>query len=154
MLSDLDAAFKETKITPDAILSGHAHNYQRFTRESSSNGKSMQVPYIVAGCGGHNITRLKPRSDRTPVRTPLRGRPLGTGQMDNSLRQFFNGFGHLMVTVTQRVLTIDLIGTKTQTEDAIDSVTVDLASNTITRETPPFDHPANGEQETMHASPF
>jgi hypothetical protein len=146
MLRDLDAAFAQTKITPDAVLSGHAHNYQRFTRESSVNGKSIQVPYVVTGCGGHNITPLKPRADRTPVQTPLHGRPVGTGQTDNSLRQYFNGFGHLIVTVAPRVLTIDLIGTKTQTEGAVDSVTVDLASNTIVRETPSFDHPATGEE--------
>jgi hypothetical protein len=47
-------------------------------------------------------------------------------------------------------VTIDLIGTKTQTDEPVDSVTVDLASNTITHETPPFDHPAIGEQETRH----
>jgi hypothetical protein len=150
MLEDLDAAFKETAVQPDAILSGHAHNYQRFTREISSHGKTVQVPYIVAGCGGHNITPLKPHSDRKPVRTPLRGRPVGTSHSDNSLRQYFNGFGHLLVTVSNKVLTIDLIGTKTQTNVPVDSVTVDLASKTITAETPAFDHPAKGEQETMH----
>jgi hypothetical protein len=50
------------------------------------------------------------------------------------------------VTVTGRVLTIDLIGTKTQTHLPVDSVTVDLAINEITHETPPFSHPANGEE--------
>jgi hypothetical protein len=71
---------------------------------------------------------------------------------DQSLRQYFNGFGHLIVTVTNRVLTIDLIGTKTQTHLAVDSVTVDLGTNRITHETPPFTHPANGEeQHAVHA---
>jgi hypothetical protein len=154
MLRDLDAAFDAAALQPDAILSGHAHNYQRFTREISVNGTMVQVPYVVAGCGGHNITPLKPRADRRPVRTPLRGRSVAPGHSDNSLRQYFNGYGHLVVTATKRVLTIDLIGTKTGTGDAVDSVTVDLASSTITDETPPFDHPANGEQETMHTSDF
>jgi hypothetical protein len=154
MLADLEAAFAETEVTPDAVLSGHAHNYQRFTRQSAVNGQSIQVPFVVAGCGGHNITPLKPRSDRTPVRTPLRGRPIGNAPADVSLQQYFNGFGHLVVTVTPHVLTIDLIGTKTQTEDAVDSVTVDLASNTITHETSPFVHPANGEEGTTHLPRF
>jgi hypothetical protein len=149
MLRDLDAAFKG-RVQPDAILSGHAHNYQRFTREVVAEGGTRQVPYVVAGCGGHNITPLKPRADRQPVRTPLRGRSVAPGHSDNSLRQYFNGYGHLLVTVTPQVLTIDFIGTKTQTSAAVDSVTVDLASSVITDETPPFDHPAKGEQETFH----
>ena len=152
MLQDLDAAFEAAGIQPDAILSGHAHNYQRFTRELTFGGKTLQVPFVVAGCGGHNITPLKPRADRQRVRTPLRGRPVGTGGSDNSLRQFFNGFGHLLITVTEQVLTIDLIGTKTESSTPVDSVTVDLASSTITDETSPFDHPAIGEQETRHTS--
>jgi hypothetical protein len=152
MLKDLDAAFKAAGIAPDAILSGHAHNYQRFTRVVPFNARTMQVPYLVAGNGGHNITPLKTGFDRKPVRTPLRGAADAGVASDISLRQYFNGFGHLLITVTQRVLTIDLIGTKTQTEDPVDSVTVDLASNTITHETPAFEHPANGEQETRHVS--
>jgi hypothetical protein len=152
MLKDLDAAFRAAGVAADAILSGHAHNYQRFTRVVSFGGKTMHVPYVVAGNGGHNITPLKTGFDRKPIRTPLKGTPDASGATDHSLRQYFNGFGHLVVTATKRVLTIDLIGTKTQTDEAIDSVTVDLASNAITNETPPFDHPANGEQETKHVS--
>src|SRR5207245_1557962 len=110
------------------------------------------VPYMVVGSGGHDIIPVKPGPDRKPVRTPLSGRSHVNGTSDHTLRQYFNGFGHVVVTVTKRVLMLDLIGTKTQTDVAVDSVTVDLALNTITAETPPFDHPANGEQETMHNS--
>jgi len=154
MLADLEAAFKVAAIAPDAFLSGHSHNYQRFTRLFSLGGKTMQVPYMVVGCGGHDVIPVKPGVDRMPVQTPLSGRSHGNGASDHSLRQYFNGFGHVLVTVTKHVLTIDLIGTKTQSEDAVDSVTVDLASNTITHETPPFAHPTDGEQETVHVSRF
>jgi len=152
MLKDLDAAFNTAGIAPDAVVSGHAHNYQRFTRIVTVNGKTMQVPYIVAGNGGHNVQPLKPHFNRQPVRTPLRGAPVGGDSSEHSLRQYFNGFGHVIVTVTNRALTLDLIGTKTQSGAPVDSVTVDLASNAITHETPPFEHPANGEQETRHVS--
>jgi hypothetical protein len=153
MLADLEAAFKEAALAPDAFLSGHSHNYQRFTRNFAFGGKTMQVPYMVVGCGGHDIIPVKPGPDRKPVQTPVSGRGSAGAPSDHSLRQYFNGFGHVLVTVTRRVLTIDLIGTKTQSEDPVDSVTVDLASNTITNETPPFAHPALGEQETTHVSP-
>jgi hypothetical protein len=50
--ADLDRAFTEAGLWPDAIVSGHAHIYQRFSR--AVNGKAM--PYIVAGSGGHART--------------------------------------------------------------------------------------------------
>jgi hypothetical protein len=150
MLKDLDAAFKTAGIAPDAVLSGHAHNYQRFTRSVAVDGKTMQVPYVVAGNGGHNITPLKPTFDRQSVKTPLRGAHVEGDASEHSLRQYFNGFGHVMVTVTGRVLTLDLIGTKTGSDVPVDSVTVDLTGNIITHETAPFEHPTSGEQETTH----
>jgi hypothetical protein len=112
----------------------------------------MEVPYIVAGCGGHNITPLKPAANRHPVATPLAGKKDQDDPTDHSLRQYFNGFGHVMVTVTNQVVTLDFIGTKTQSSTPVDSVTVLLSSNAITHETAPFAHPANGEQETKHVS--
>jgi len=58
----LDKAFEETGVYPDLVLSGHVHNYQRFTKTYSSG---HQLPYIVAGAGGywhlHNVdTKAKP----------------------------------------------------------------------------------------------
>lgn len=148
MLADLDTAFQQAKIGPDAVLSGHAHDYQRFTRTVQVGGVAMQVPYIVAGTGGHGrIQPIKPGPDLQPVRTPLRGKS-SNGAEDHTLRQYFNGFGHLLITVTNRVLTLDFIGTKTQSHLPVDSVTVDLATSTITNETPSFSHPANGEEQS------
>ena len=50
LADDLDQAFAAGGLWPDAILSGHAHIYQRFAR--NVNGK--QLPYVVAGSGGHD----------------------------------------------------------------------------------------------------
>jgi hypothetical protein len=147
MLGDLDSAFQDAGIGPDAVLSGHAHVYQRFTRAVTISGKKMEVPYVVAGNGGHGpIQPVKPGFDRQPVLTPIRGASPGGAAADHSLRQYFNGFGHLYITVTSQVLTIDLIGTNTQTHLPVDSVTVDLASSKITHETAPFSHPVAGEE--------
>jgi hypothetical protein len=149
MRQELDEAFTKARLQPDAILSGHAHLYERFTREISINRKLMRVPYIVAGCGGHGITPLKPKENRKPVQHPLKSK-----SGDHILRQYFNGFGHLNITVTPHELRIDLIGTKTETQEPVDSVTVKLAANfednIISHETPFFVHPALGEQETAH----
>jgi hypothetical protein len=112
----------------------------------------MQVPYIVAGCGGHNIQGVNPGPNRQPVVTPLPGATVPGDPFAHVLKQYFNGFGHMMVTVTNQVVTLDFIGTKTNSGVPVDSVTVLLSSNQITHETAPFVHPANGEQETKHVS--
>lgn len=53
----LDQAFNDAGRVPDLVLSGHVHDYQRFTRTIA--GK--QVPYIVSGNGGyHNLHKLAP----------------------------------------------------------------------------------------------
>jgi hypothetical protein len=48
----LDAACKQAGRWPDAVLTAHVHNYQRFAR--TIGGRT--IPYIVAGAGGyHNL---------------------------------------------------------------------------------------------------
>ena len=49
ILNALDRAISTSGRTPDAVLSGHVHNYQRFSRELDGR----KIPYIVAGAGGY-----------------------------------------------------------------------------------------------------
>jgi 3',5'-cyclic AMP phosphodiesterase CpdA len=45
----LDDYFAQAGRRPDAVFSGHAHNYQRFMRDVGDR----RVPYVVAGAGGY-----------------------------------------------------------------------------------------------------
>jgi hypothetical protein len=151
MLNDLDRAFDKAGISPDAVLAAHSHCYQRFTRIQKDH---REVPYIVAGMGGHGITPLKLSRDRTPVRLPLDGVPTTPGgRSDNALHQYFNGYGHMYITVTKDRLQFDMIGTHANSSTPVDSVAVDLNTGKIVDETPPFAHPADGEQEPQHHGP-
>ena len=49
MLRLLDRAFDIAGKMPDMVVSGHVHNYQRFTRKSGHH----ELPYLVIGNGGH-----------------------------------------------------------------------------------------------------
>ncbi|HEY1730520.1 MAG TPA: metallophosphoesterase [Terriglobales bacterium] len=49
ILDKLDAAFQDAKKLPDAVLSGHVHNMQMFSRKSGSK----TIPYIICGNGGY-----------------------------------------------------------------------------------------------------
>lgn len=97
MLADLDRVSNEAGFWPHAYLSGHAHNYQRFTRRVGST----QVPYIVAGNGGHDVTRLW-RREPGPLRTP--------SQVTDTLT-FENyddhSYGFLRITVDPELLRIE-----------------------------------------------
>lgn len=55
----LDVAFDASGRVPDLVLSGHVHNYQRFTRTLTS---SQTLPYIVIGNGGYHTFTIKQRS--------------------------------------------------------------------------------------------
>jgi hypothetical protein len=141
MAADLDDAFAKAGLAPDAVLSGHAHNYQRFTRHYQAGGLAMDIPYVVAGHGGHGLTPIKPHRDRSQVMTPLAGT-----DGDVSLRQYYNGYGYVTVTVTRHVLTIDCYAVHPQpSEQPLDSVTVNLQEHRITDETKPLEHPLPGE---------
>src|SRR6202789_620386 len=62
MLADIDGACTAAGVWPHALFSGHAHNYQRYTR--TVNG--MQIPFLVAGCGGHSPLAAMRGAYRTP----------------------------------------------------------------------------------------
>ena len=64
----LDEAFAKSKRVPDMVLSGHVHNYQRFTRTIGAK----QVPYIVAGAGGyHNLHKMSSEAGGGEVQLPF-----------------------------------------------------------------------------------
>lgn len=120
MLADIDSACTQAGVWPHAVLSGHAHNYQRFTRTVNS----YQIPYLVAGGGGHSPLSTM----RTTYRTPY------TIDSTLTLENYDDThYGYLRIVVTAQTLTIEfhpaLDGSTVKTPD--DSVTVNLANRTI-----------------------
>jgi hypothetical protein len=119
LMDDIDACCTKAGLWPDALLSGHAHLYQRFTR--TTNGR--QVPYVVSGSGGFAAT---PPQTATP--------PAGTVIGDHKLEvDPIIQFGYLTVTTDANTLTIAFKtaprgGPVTQ----LDFVTVDLTQGKIT----------------------
>jgi len=120
MLADIDSACTAAGVWPHAVISGHVHNYQRFT----STVSNLQIPYVVAGCGGHApLTAM-----RSTYRTPYK--------IDDTLTlESYDDtdFGYLRVVVTATTLTIEFHpeadGGVTKTPD--DTVTVNLATRAI-----------------------
>lgn len=64
MLQDIDTACQAAGVWPHAVFSGHAHNYQRYTRTVNN----FQTPYLVAGSGGHAPLSAMRGTYRTPYK--------------------------------------------------------------------------------------
>jgi hypothetical protein len=120
MLADIDSACTAAGVWPHAVLAGHAHNYQRYTR--IVNG--LSIPYVVAGCGGH--APLEKMS--TTVRTPY---PIDSTLTLESYDD--TDYGYLRIIVNATTLTIEFHpasdGSTTKTPD--DTVTVTLATHAV-----------------------
>jgi hypothetical protein len=119
LADDIDRACRGTGLWPDAILSGHAHLYQRYTR--AVDGR--QIPYVVAGSGGFSATPPKSSFPATPVTVgeyTLVGPPIVA-------------FGYLLLDVDMAAhrLTIDFHShDRTMLHD---SVTVNLQTHKLVR---------------------
>jgi hypothetical protein len=124
MLKDLDECFQSANFWPHLLFSGHAHNYQRYTR---TTGK-MQVPYIVCGSGGHGLTRMRTATGGA-IRTPL------ALTQDVTLNNYDDqNYGYLRVIATPTQITVefhDVIPDQTFKSPS-DAVAVDLKSHTMT----------------------
>jgi hypothetical protein len=58
MLRQIDTICAKVGVYPHAFLSGHAHNYQRYTRTVRMGGNDYDVPLIVCGDGGHHMNTI------------------------------------------------------------------------------------------------
>jgi Calcineurin-like phosphoesterase len=102
-------------ILPHAVLSAHAHNYQRYTRRI--DGK--QVLYVVAGGGG-----MPPQ----PV-APASGQPADASK-EVTYDAALASLGYLFVTVSATQLKTEF-WPQGQETTPFDAVTVDLSTQTI-----------------------
>jgi hypothetical protein len=120
MLADLDSACTAAGIWPHAVLAGHSHNYQRYTR--TVNG--LSIPYIVAGCGGHSP--LEKMS--TTVRTPY---PIDSTLTLNSYDDTDYGYLRIIVNATSLVVEFHIASDGGATKTPDDTVTVTLATHAV-----------------------
>ena len=127
MRQQMDAVCKEVGVWPHAVLAGHAHNYQRYTRLRADG---TEIPYLVCGNGGHNVQKLKAPGGGA-LRAPQTLQP-ATATDDAVTFENYDDtdYGYLRVIVTAKQLRIEYHpasdGTVAKAPD--DSVTIDLAT--------------------------
>jgi hypothetical protein len=131
LLGQIDALCAKTGVWPHAFLSGHAHNYQRFTR--TRNADKTQIPYIVCGNGGHGLQALS-KSTGQVLRAPQVIQKSASGTDLVVLENYDDqNYGYLRIIVTQQQLRVEYHrasdGPSSKSPD--DSVTIDLASRVL-----------------------
>lgn len=124
MLQDMDDAATAAGFWPHVVISGHSHNYQRYTRTVAG----ITIPYIVAGMGGHGLTAMRTTSTGNAIRTPM--------TVDSTLTLVSyddTHYGYMRVIVNATTLRMEFHpaedGSTTKTPD--DTFTLDLKTRAI-----------------------
>ena len=126
-LADMDKACTAAGFWPHAVFSGHAHNYQRFTRTVGPGAANLTIPYIVAGNGGHAIDALRKINGQT-IRTPL--------VVDDTLTlenydDIDYGYLRLIINATTMTVEYHAASDGTAVKSPTDQVTVTLATHAV-----------------------
>jgi hypothetical protein len=128
----LSASFAAVKRYPDLILSGHVHNYQRFTNVIQGPKGKLEIPYVVAGGGGYTkLGTLHPINGAKPP-APL---TLANGLTLEQYDQDNFGFLRLEVSKTQIVgtyLSAPYASGGASAASVLESFVVDLVKKTVT----------------------
>jgi len=124
-------SFAATGKYPHLILSGHVHNYQRFTVQESVKNKTLEIPCVVAGAGGYSKLGTLHTIKGKPPMAPL--------QLTDTLRlesyddQYF-GFMRLEVTkdeIAGSYFSAPYQEGETPKVRLSDGFTIDLAARTV-----------------------
>jgi Calcineurin-like phosphoesterase len=139
MLGQIDSLCAAAGVYPHAVLAGHAHNYQRYTRSMGFAGQPYEVPFLVCGDGGHDVSALVQAHLGSPAQEPTVGTDVSyldpspsVGPTSLVLEQFNDqSYGYLRISVDPHQLSIEFfpVGAANSGATPSDSVTVDLASH-------------------------
>lgn len=127
-------SFASAKRYPDLILSGHVHNYQRFTSVVQGPKGPLQIPCLVAGAGGYTkLGTLHKINGATPP-APL---PLPNGLTLEQYDQ--DNFGFLRFEVSKTQITGTYLSARYDNPASgppaatpLESFVIDLVKHTVT----------------------
>lgn len=141
MLREIDKVCLEVGVYPHAVLSAHAHCYQRYTRTIDFEGGEIRVPFVVCGNGGHNVNPLV-RSTRGHVAAePENGTDVSYLEVDPAVtstglkleKYDDHNYGYLRISVDESQLRIAYhqVGDRSLLQSRYDLVTIDLKASSL-----------------------
>lgn len=116
MLQQIDQACIVAGIVPHALLAGHTHTYQRYTR-TVAKPIAGQMICMDIGCGGHAEASVKAASGQT----------VGDAKFVKSLR----GYGYVTITADKSRMVVEMFQTTNGHKTSFDKATIDLASRRV-----------------------
>ncbi len=139
LLDDIDACCQKAQVWPDAVLSGHAHLYQRFTRR----GRGKETPYIVCGAGGYAATAPRGQLPRAPVTIREKAGWSHTMEIDPIVQ-----FGYLTVTIDGAARRMSVVFKTAVGKTVVerDAILFDLRTDQLLRAAASSGGPARGKR--------
>jgi hypothetical protein len=141
MLRQIDTICQAEGVYPHAVLSGHAHNYQRFERRLQFGSREIAVPFIVCGDGGHNVNKLVKSSRGEVAQEPYFGVDVGYLEAKPALKtkglvlKHYDdtNYGYLRIGVDKTNLRIGFhqVAKASIPQSRVDLVTVHIGSRNI-----------------------
>lgn len=124
-------SFQATGRYPNLILSGHVHNYQRFTKVVQGPAGPVEIPCVVAGAGGYTklgkLHKVRGANPGVPM-------PLGDGLSLEQYDQDNFGFLRLEVSKTEIVgayLSAPYSSGSEPVAKTVETFVVDLVGKTV-----------------------
>jgi hypothetical protein len=114
MLKDIDDCCVQAGVWPDAVLSAHAHSFQRYMRTVTLAGAQRVIPYLIGGGGG-----IRPQPAPAPVGSTVNGVHYANG---------LESYGYLTVTVSPTQLILSFTQTAGAHREVFETITMDLVS--------------------------
>ncbi|HVX11600.1 MAG TPA: metallophosphoesterase [Pirellulales bacterium] len=118
MNKDLDQAFHDAGVWPDAVLAAHDHMYERFTRIKDG----VEIPYCVVGGGGRYFAQQDKSGDGPPIPIPGVERACAG-----------NGNGYGILTASPGRVRFDYYPVDNLDKNRPDSWLIDLATGKLRR---------------------
>jgi predicted phosphodiesterase len=119
LLAQMDEACRAADVWPDVVISGHAHNYQRYMRYLDLGGKNVVIPYFVVGTGGIDLQDVPP------------GIGINSSGADPDRVVYVNAlkeFGYARITADAASVSTTFVRTQGNHRDIFETVQIDLAS--------------------------
>ena len=138
MLHQIDTICAKVGVYPHAFISGHAHNYQRYTRTVNMGGKAFDVPFIVCGDGGHHVNAIVRAARGEHAQEPHFGTDVKYLDVSPAVEakglelEKYNdkGYGYLRISADKEHLTIGFhLSGGSIAQSRFDKVTVNLKSH-------------------------
>jgi len=126
MQAQLDAVCADAGIWPDAVLSGHSHNYQRYKRHCVAGRKSeFDIPYFVVGTGGINAQAAPTGIGGHVVEKPV---PAGLTQSTITYANGDENYGFVRIAASATELKVTFVRALGNHRQEFETVTMDLAT--------------------------